>query len=168
MAAEKDGWRPLGAVLVGAGLLTEHDLTETLAEQRRSGELLGSILVARGLVSAAAVANALAEQYGGFLKSEYGFGTGLRESLAVGSAGDALPAEAEAPPVSPAEGVGVTHLLFVPTNQGYRLLERDGPVPATGERLELPEFPGAELVVTKVTSSPLPGDPRSCAYLLEV
>ena len=72
------GWRRLGALLVEAGLVSEHDLVEALAEQERSGQRLGEVLVARGLVSAAAVANALAEQRGSFLTTEYGFGTGLR------------------------------------------------------------------------------------------
>ena len=78
MDAADPGWRRLGVVLVEAGLVSEHDLVEALAEQERSGQRLGEVLVERGLVSAAAIANALAEQRGGFLKSEYGFGTGLR------------------------------------------------------------------------------------------
>ena len=69
--------RQLGEVLLEAGLLGERDLAVTLAEQQRSGRRLGEILVARGLVSGAAVGNALAEQHGRFLRTEYGFATGL-------------------------------------------------------------------------------------------
>ena len=85
MDAADPGWRRLGAVLVEAGLVSEHDLVEALAEQERSGERLGEVLVARGLVSAAAVSNALAEQHGSFLKTEHGFGTGLRALIGQGS-----------------------------------------------------------------------------------
>lgn len=197
MGAEGHGWRPLGAVLVQAGLLSEDDLAETLAEQQRSGELLGTILVARGHVSAAAVANALAEQYGGFLKSEHGFGTGLRESLDESSTDTDSPrappvsrpepttsptettpvptidpptsgsAPSEAPP-SEQRKVESAHTLFVPTHNGYLLLNREGPAPPLGEHLELAEVPDRKLIVVKISSSPLPTDPRRCAYLQEL
>ncbi len=62
MDAADPGWRQLGAVLLEAGLLSEHDLAAALAEQQRSGRRLGEILVTRGLVSKAALSNALAEQ----------------------------------------------------------------------------------------------------------
>ena len=57
------------------------------------------------------------------------------------------------------------HLLFVPTYQGYLLLERSGTAPALGEVLELPEAPGARLVVAKLAPSLLPRDRRVCVYL---
>ena len=78
MDAAEPRWRQLGAVLVAAGLLSEHALAAALAEQERSGRRLGEILVARGLLSGPALANALAEQHGRVLKTEHGFGTGLR------------------------------------------------------------------------------------------
>lgn len=228
------GWRRLGAVLLKAGLVSEHDLTEALAEQDRSGRLLGEILISRGLVSAAAVANALAEQHGGFLKTEHGFGTGLGAITSHPSLAESASGPPEAPPVSltpppeqtfedtpqaavnrtvpanpletepallpeepqrpvewsamarPAEdlqaisperqGEGTSetrgqpapelgHLLFVPTDQGYLLLERDGTAPPVGDMIELPESPGARLVVAKLALSPLPRDRRVCAYL---
>src|SRR6266508_5360213 len=99
MDAADPGRRRLGAVLVEAGLVSEHDLEEALAEQERSGQRLGELLVARGLVSAAAVANALAEQHGGFLKTEHGFGTGLRALRGESSVPES-DAEPEAPPLS--------------------------------------------------------------------
>jgi hypothetical protein len=234
MDAADPGWRRLGAVLVEAGLVSEHDLVEALAEQERSGQRLGEILVARGLVSAAAVANALAEQRGGFLKTEYGFGTGLRAlmgrstpesgaaqpevpplsltqppelalgdtpAVAVdsGASAERLEAEPAAVPEEPQRSVAWTagppptvapqassseqqrrergldaqrqphpdlgHLLFVPTYHGYLLLQRNGTAPALGEVLELPDTPGARLIVAKLALSPLPQDRRVCAYL---
>ena len=55
------------------------------------------------------------------------------------------------------------HLLFVPSPQGYHLEERDGPAPERDERVEVG---GAAFVVSRVGASPLPLDPRPCAYLL--
>jgi hypothetical protein len=233
MDAADPGWRRLGALLVEAGLVSEHDLVEALAEQERSGQRLGEVLVARGLVSAAAVANALAEQRGSFFKTEYGFGTGLRALMGRSSAPESGATPPKAPPLSPTQppgrAVGDTsavaagstasakrveaeptvseepersvawtsgpppaaaaqassskqrregspeaqgqprpdpgHLLFVPTYQGYLLLQRSGSAPALGEVLELPDTPGVRLVVAKLALSPLPQDKRVCAYL---
>jgi hypothetical protein len=55
------------------------------------------------------------------------------------------------------------YLLFVPSPQGYRLEERAGPVPERDERVEIE---GIAYVVSRVGASPLPLDPRPCAYLL--
>jgi hypothetical protein len=57
-------WRPLGALLVERGLLTEARLEQAMAEQRRSGRLLGVILVESGYLSGVSLARALAEQHG--------------------------------------------------------------------------------------------------------
>ena len=54
------------------------------------------------------------------------------------------------------------HVLFVWKTSGYELVEREGAAPAVGSEVELD---GAELRVTKVAPSPLPGDRRTCAYL---
>lgn len=90
---------PLGRLLVEAGLLTEAELEDALAEQQRSRRPLGEILVERGFVSGGAVANALASQHGGLLRTEYGVATGLRPRGAHGSgAAPPLP-----PPVLPGE-----------------------------------------------------------------
>lgn len=51
------------------------------------------------------------------------------------------------------------HLLFIPTPDGYRLAEAAGPAPAVGTAM-------AAGVVSHLGRSPLPGDPRRCAYLL--
>jgi hypothetical protein len=74
-------WRPLGALLVEKGLLTAEELEEALAAQQTTGKRLGQILVDRGHVSGPALTNALAEQYGIELKTEEGFGTGLRAEI---------------------------------------------------------------------------------------
>lgn len=184
MDAADPGRRRLGALLVEAGLVSEHDLDEALAEQERSGLRLGEVLVERGVVSGPAVANALAEQHGSFLKTEHGFGTGLGAVIGGDSAPESEPTAPRAPPLSPplsfepagSEGVeeraqadpDLEHLLFVPTNQGYRLLERGGSAPDLGDTVELPEAQGVRLMVAKLASSPLPNDGRICAYLTNV
>jgi hypothetical protein len=53
------------------------------------------------------------------------------------------------------------HLLFVHKPSGYELVERGGSAPAVGEIVEHEE---RRLRVTKVAASPLPQDPRLCAY----
>jgi len=182
MDLAEPGRRRLGSLLMEAGLVSERDLGEALAEQERSGGRLGEVLVGRGLVSAAAIANALAEQHGSFLKTEHGFGTGLRALMdRVGAAEAGVPPP-KAPPLSPAQPSTIEpdtddvqdqeqlaqdreHLLFVPTHQGYLLVERSGAAPSLGEVIEVPETPGARLMVAKLASSPLPHDKRICVYL---
>ena len=70
MLRARFSWRPLGALLVEKGLLTEHELDAALAEQRRTGRLVGQILVERGSLSAFALARALSEQHGVELQTE--------------------------------------------------------------------------------------------------
>jgi hypothetical protein len=53
------------------------------------------------------------------------------------------------------------HLLFVPQNDGYDLVERDGPAPAVGDSILVGD---AAWVVTKVGPSPLPYDDRTCVF----
>jgi hypothetical protein len=67
----------LGEILVERGLVTAEQLELALVDQQTSGELLGAILVARGFVAPTTIAAALATQYGGLLKTEYGFATGF-------------------------------------------------------------------------------------------
>jgi chromosome segregation ATPase len=55
-----------------------------------------------------------------------------------------------------------SHLAFVPTEDGYRLLPVDGPPPPLGTIVPMD---GQELVVTRIGASPLPLDERPCAYL---
>ena len=54
------------------------------------------------------------------------------------------------------------HLLFVWTPGGYQLVEREGEPPALGSEVELD---GRTERVSKLATSPLPGDDRPCAYL---
>ena len=52
-------------------------------------------------------------------------------------------------------------MLYV-ARDGWRMIERDGPVPALDAAVDVD---GVPLVVTRVGRSPLPGDRRACAYL---
>ena len=56
----------------------------------------------------------------------------------------------------------MSYFLFVWTPNGYSLHEREGDPPQVGAELE---DQAVRFVVTKVASSPLPGDARRCAYL---
>jgi hypothetical protein len=55
------------------------------------------------------------------------------------------------------------HLLFVPTPQGYQLVEQDGDTPTAFAEVSLPGHENAFRVI-KVARSPLPFDGRLCAY----
>jgi hypothetical protein len=63
-------WRPLGAVLVDNGLVSQADLADALEEKREHQDRrLGEILVRRGHLTAAGLAQGLAEQHGVRLES---------------------------------------------------------------------------------------------------
>jgi hypothetical protein len=57
------------------------------------------------------------------------------------------------------------HLLFVGRPGGYELREADGDAPAVGSLVEVDD---REEQVIKIGPSPLPNDPRPCAYLQAV
>jgi hypothetical protein len=57
------------------------------------------------------------------------------------------------------------HLLFVWKTSGYELKERQGEAPAVGSEVEESEV---MFFVSRIGSSPLPGDDRPCAYLQPV
>ena len=57
------------------------------------------------------------------------------------------------------------YLLFVSKPTGYELREREGEPPAVGTEVEEED---GRMRVTKLASSPLPGDARRCAYLVPV
>ena len=57
------------------------------------------------------------------------------------------------------------HLLFVWKPSGYELREADGDAPAVGTLVDVDD---REEQVVKVGPSPLPNDPRPCAYLQAV
>ena len=81
MEAAHTPWRPLGQLLVDEGLLTPGQLEEALDNQATTGRRLGEIAVEFGFVSHMALSRVLSAQYGVELKSETGFGTGLRAEL---------------------------------------------------------------------------------------
>jgi len=56
------------------------------------------------------------------------------------------------------------HLLFISTSRGYTLVEQEGPPPPLGRGIEIPEQ-AVSFLVAKLGPSPLPNDPRICAYL---
>jgi hypothetical protein len=58
---------------------------------------------------------------------------------------------------------GNGYLLFVWKPTGYELREQQGEPPAVGAEVEQDE---GRFRVGKVGPSPLPGDPRPCAYLV--
>jgi len=73
----------LGELLVGEGLLTEDELAEALAEQRRSRPKipLGEILLRSKLIPGAVLVRLLSKQCERELEEEGGFGTGLRRAI---------------------------------------------------------------------------------------
>ena len=73
------------------------------------------------------------------------------------------PTEAPAPPEAvAAEPVETVWLAFVPSPQGYALVERTGAAPAPGDVLELAD---GRYRVVRLAPSPLPGDARRTAYV---
>ncbi len=71
---------------------------------------------------------------------------------------------AAAQPSGESSGGAEPYLLFVSTPHGYRLVEQQGPPPATLDYVEVPEH-GGMFRVAKLAISPLPNDRRVCAYL---
>jgi hypothetical protein len=57
-----------------------------------------------------------------------------------------------------------SHVLFVPSPQGYRLQEQEGDLPRQGDEVDLGE--AGTFVVNRVGPSPYPMDARRCAYLV--
>ncbi len=55
-------WRPIGEVLVEAGVITRSELDEALAEQRTTGRRLGEVLIESGRISWLALAQAIGDQ----------------------------------------------------------------------------------------------------------
>jgi len=65
----------------------------------------------------------------------------------------------------PPQALESSHLVFVPRGGSYELLERTGPPPDVGEKVAEGENRDKRFLVAKVARSPLPLDPRACAYL---
>jgi hypothetical protein len=57
-------WPPLGRLLVDGGLITEAQLEQALAEQRRDGARLGDVVLRKGWISRLALAAIVARQHG--------------------------------------------------------------------------------------------------------
>jgi type IV pilus assembly protein PilB len=55
-------WRPVGAILVENGSITQAQLNAALAEQTRTGRKLGDILTSSGAITWTTLAEAIAEQ----------------------------------------------------------------------------------------------------------
>jgi DNA repair exonuclease SbcCD ATPase subunit len=58
-----------------------------------------------------------------------------------------------------------SHLVFVQLDDGYELVECDGPPPSLATVLELPQLCEEDFVVTRLGRSPLPADTRSCVFV---
>src|SRR5262249_60089831 len=76
--------RPIGEIFVERGLVTDAQLEEALAEQKRSGTRLGEILVASGRLSRLELASALADQWATFQKLRPPAGASAEETPSNG------------------------------------------------------------------------------------
>jgi hypothetical protein len=62
----------------------------------------------------------------------------------------------------PVDEIVAGHIVFRPGASGYELAERPGPAPKVGM---VEDIDGQQFFVTRTGRSPLPADPRRCAYL---
>jgi hypothetical protein len=74
-------------------------------------------------------------------------------------------ADGDAPEKAPPNEGAQAHLLFISHLSRYELVPRDGPVPPVDGELVLGDGVEGRYRVCKVGPSPLPGDPRRCAFL---
>jgi hypothetical protein len=81
LESSRETHRPLGAVLVEQGLVTNDDVDGALAVQVETSQPLGEILLQRSLIARPTLAKALAAQRGGSLDEEGGFGSGLMAKI---------------------------------------------------------------------------------------
>lgn len=87
----------------------------------------------------------------------------LLDQVAVGPAREPAQTRPPAPEAAHNPRPAVAgHVLFVPSPEGYRLLERDGAPPARGDLLDVE---GLRFRVFRLGPSPLPGDRRRCVCL---
>jgi type IV pilus assembly protein PilB len=94
---KRAGGARLGELLLAHDLLTEEELAEALAEQRKGRPKLqlGEILLRRGVVSAPTLVRLLAAQCQLDLEEEKGFGTGLRRAIELRHREDRVEPEPE-------------------------------------------------------------------------
>lgn len=123
-------------------------------DTRAAQEPLGSMLVRRGLLTAEQLESALAEQEAS--------GDPLGKIVELEAAYETASAGTAASPVD-RWAAAERHLLFFQGSDGYELVERAGPPPASGDRVEVP---GGPQIVMRLAASPAPGSELPCAYLI--
>ena len=148
----------LGQLVLQRGLLDAGRLEIALAEHLSSGRRLGEILVEHGWLTPEQIEELLREQAGA-ADEDGARGIELLRTRVAEAEAELEPAAVEPEPVADDEH---GHVLFVWSSNGYALLTRAGDPPAVGTEVGVS---GGPRVVTKVGPSPLPGDPRLCAFL---
>jgi hypothetical protein len=139
----------------------EHALSEREAELAESelvrAQLVGDVARAREGWAETQASLADTEQHLDAREAQIG---ALERELASFSLGFPTP---QTPLEESSEPEPAFHLQLVPQSAGYVLSEIPGPPPEAGERLEVDR---KRFSVARVGRSPLPDDPRPCAFLL--
>jgi hypothetical protein len=141
-------------------MLDEAQLELALAEHLSTGMRLGEVLVGRGWLTEGQLTQLLDEQRAAAAEGDGARGIDLLRTSVAEAEAELGPTPDEAEPDPDDSGPG--HVLFVWSPAGYVLLARAGEPPAVGSEVGVS---GGRRVVTKLGPSPLPGDPRCCAYL---
>ena len=162
--------RPLGKILVELGFVSAGAVANALAEQH-GGLLKTEFGISAGLHAVeeepaapapdpAAEALALIEE----LEGQIDAAAAEREVLIqrIEELQRALATARTVDEPEPAEPES-SHLILLPSPQGYALYGADGPAPAP--RTVLGSADGVRYVVMRVGPSPLPGRSERCAYL---
>jgi hypothetical protein len=150
--------RQLGQMVLEYGLLNEEQLELALAEHLSTGVRLGEILARHGFLTQKQLDWLLEEQAATAAMRQLDGARGIELSrTSAAEARAALEPETLEPDDS-----GPGHVLFVWNASGYALLGRAGEPPQVGSEVGVS---GGRRVVVKLGPSPLPGDPRRCAYL---
>ncbi len=140
-------------------MLSEAQLELALAEHLSTGARLGEVLVGRGWLTEAELDSLLDEQRAMAAHGDDGVrGIELLRTSVAEAEAKLGPASDGADP----DESGPGHILFVWSPSGYALLGRAGEPPPVGSEVGVS---GGSRVVTKIGPSPLPGDPRRCAFL---
>ena len=77
---------------------------------------------------------------------------------------DELAQVGEPQPSQPDARAASGHLIYAQLAGRYVLVERDGAPPEPDTMLELPEIGEETVLVSRIGRSPLPNDPRPCAF----
>jgi hypothetical protein len=154
---------PLGQLVLRRGLLDEEQLEIALAEHMSGGKMLGEVLVERGWLTQRQIDGLLHEQLTAAGGEDGARGIDLlRTRVAEAEAELDQPVATEAPEVEEPAELDPGYVLFVWSPSGYALLSRSGEPPPIGSEVGVS---GGRLEVVKIGPSPLPGDPRRCAFL---